>query len=84
MCGANSKSAKTSRKILAPCTPIIKKVIIIRKLLKISIVVLCLLMINFDHTINPLDIFTNLYTSGGKSMRTVNTVNSFKPEDESA
>ncbi|WP_419725368.1 hypothetical protein [Terrisporobacter petrolearius] len=41
-------------------------------------------MINFDHTINPLDIFTNLYTSGGKSMRTVNTVNSFKPEDESA
>lgn len=105
----------------------------IRKLLKISIVVLCLLMINlvyikkihalpqgvdrveignwtktreideikedekklnsedfknirninFDDTLNPLEIFTNLYTSGDKSMRTVNTVNSFKPEDES-
>ncbi|WP_343338637.1 hypothetical protein [Terrisporobacter petrolearius] len=54
---------------------------IIRKLLKISIVVLCLLMINFVHTIKPLKIFTNLYTSGDKSMRTVNTVNLFKLED---
>lgn len=74
------KSGKTSRKIFAPCTPIIKKRII-RKLLKISIVVLCLLMINFVHTIKPLNIFTNFYTSGDKSMRTVNTVNLFKPED---
>ncbi|WP_434798593.1 hypothetical protein [Terrisporobacter vanillatitrophus] len=38
--------------------------------------------INFDDTLNPLEIFTNLYTSGDKSMRTVSTVNSFKPEDE--
>ncbi|WMT83289.1 hypothetical protein [Terrisporobacter mayombei] len=39
--------------------------------------------INFDDTLNPLEIFTNLYTPGDKSMRTVNIVNSFKPEDES-
>lgn len=106
----------------------------IRKLLKISIVVLCLLMINlvyikkihalpqgvdrveignwtktreineikedekklnsedfknirninFDDNLNPLEIFTNLYTSGDKSMRTVGTVSSYEYEgDES-
>ena len=32
--------------IFTPCTPIIQEVIIIRKLLKISVVVLCLLMMN--------------------------------------
>ena len=46
MCGVSLKSVTTSMDIFTPCTPIIQEVIIIRKLLKISVVVLCLLMMN--------------------------------------
>lgn len=38
--------------------------------------------INFDNNLNLLEVFTNLYTSGNKSMRTVSTVSSYEYEGD--
>ena len=38
--------------------------------------------INFDDNVNLLEVFTNLYTSGNKSMRNVSTVSSYEYEGD--